>query len=176
MKKLLLTICSILFISTLMVGQVIKEVDNGIFVAFPYTPEYAVNSNVTSFTSLTENCLFIVMVQRTIPDYDKYVLAKKNWTSAELKTIEDSFLDGAVKGKLEYTGNKGKVKEISKGPYSGREISYSAINPASGERGKRFATIILVRDRLLNFESFYLVDNKIAELEKNNFFNSIKVK
>lgn len=176
MKKLLI-LCFLALVSNLIFGQNTKEVENGIFVTFPTSPAYTLTSKTPAYTSKTENCLFIVLIQpNIIPNYDKYLESKKNWTPNELKTVEDSFLDGAVKGKLDYTGNKGQVLEIRKGPFNAREVSYSAINPATGERGKRFSTIILVRDKLVSFEVFFLLDNSSAEREKNLFLESISVK
>jgi hypothetical protein len=104
--------------------QSVKEVDNGIFVEFPTQPEYSVKNDVGSFQSKTSNCFYMVLIQRgIIPNYDKYVIAKKNWSSEELKKVEDSFLDNAIKGKLEYSGSKGEIEPIKIGNYSGRKLS-----------------------------------------------------
>lgn len=176
MKKLLILYCLILS-SNFIFGQITKEVENGIFVTFPTNPEYTLTSKSTSYSCKTDNCMFMVIMQKNIiPNYEKYLASKKNWSAAEIKTVEDSFLDSAVKGKLDYTGNEGQVIKIRKGPFNAREVSYSAINPATGERGKRFSTIILVRDKLVSFEVFFLLDNSSAEREKNLFLESISVK
>lgn len=163
-------------LSTMMVfGQVTKEVENGLFVTFPSTPEYQVNMQTASYIDKSTNCFFIVLVQRNvIPYYDKYVLAKKKWTQSEVKKVEDALLDNAAKATLDYTGNKGTIAEIKIGLYSGRKIEYSAINLATGERGKRFSIMLLVRNRLVNFKCWYLKDNTIAKAEKDSFLNSIK--
>lgn len=167
-----------MILSTMVVfGQTTKEIDNGLFVTFPNTPEYQANSQATSYVAKSDNCFFMAMVLRNqIPNYDQYVLAKKKWTQAELKKVEDSFLDNAVKGKLDYTGNKGTVSEIKIGSFSGRKIEYSAVNPATGERGKRFSIMLLVRDKMVSFECWYLKENTTANNEKNDFLNSIKAK
>jgi len=155
-------------------SQTQKEVENRIFVTFPTTPEYKTSSQATTYIAKTENCLFMTIVQRNIiPNYAQYIQAKKKWTNAEIKKVENSFLDNAVKGKLDYTGNKGTVSEISIGSFNGRKLEYSAINPATGERGKRFTILLLVRDKLVNFECWYLQDNDTSRIEKDNFQNSI---
>ena len=117
----------------------------------------------------------MTIVQRNIiPNYAQYVQAKKKWSNAEIKKVENSFLDNAVKGKLDYTGNKGTISEISIGSFNGRKIEYNAINPATGERGKRFSISLLVRDRLVSFECWYLKETESAKSEKEKFLNSIK--
>lgn len=156
-------------------SQTQKEVENGIFVTFPNTPEYKATTQATTYIVKTENCLFMTIVQRNIiPNYAQYVQAKKKWTTAEIKKVEDAFLDNSVKGKLDYTGNKGTVSEIKIGEFSGRKIEYSAVNPATGERGKRFTIMFLVRDRVVSFECWYLKENENAKKEKDKFLNSIK--
>jgi hypothetical protein len=175
--KLKLTIILMTLSTMIVLGQTTKEIDNGLFVTFPTTPEYQANTQATSYVAKSTNCFFMTMVLRNqIPNYDQYVLAKKKWTQSEIKKVEDSFLDNAVKGKLDYTGNKGTITEIKIGGFSGRKIEYSAVNPANGERGKRFTIMLLVRDKFVNFECWYLKDNTTATSEKNDFLNSIKTK
>lgn len=158
----------------LVFSQVEKEVDNGIFVTFPTTPEYSINQNNSTYVAKTSNCFFMVLLQRNIiPNYNQYVLARKNWTKAEIKKVESSFLDNAVKGKLDYTGNTGIVSEIIIGKYRGRKIEYSAINPATGERGKRFSIMLLVRDKLINFDCWLLNNTSNSTEQKDEFFRSI---
>lgn len=158
-------------------SQIQKEVENGIFVSFPNSPTYKAVQNASTFSSKTENSLMMVIIQRNIiPDYSNYALAQKKWTIAERKKVADSFLDNAVKGKLDYTGNTGNVSEIKIGKYYGRKLSYSAINPTNGERGERYSIILLVRDKLINFECWQLNANSKFITEKNNFLNSIKTK
>ncbi len=83
-------------------------------------------------------------------------------------------MDNAVKGKLDYSGNKGAISAIKIGKYSGRKIDYSAINPATGERGKRYTKLFLVRDKAISFEVLFLNDNQTATKEKDQFLNSIQ--
>lgn len=111
-------------------SQVQKEVENGIFVNFPNSPTYKTVQNSSSFSTKTENSLLMVIVQRNfIPNYPQYLIAQKKWSESERKKTINSFLDNAVKGKLDYTGNLGDVSEIKIGKYYGRKLSYSAINP-----------------------------------------------
>ena len=65
-------------------------------------------------------------------------------------------------------------KQIKIGEFSGRKIEYSAVNSATGERGKRFTIMFLVRDRVVSFECWYLKENENAKKEKDKFLNSIK--
>ena len=175
MKKYLLILFSL---STFFCfSQIQKEVENGIFVSFPNSPTYKTVQNSSTFSSKTESSLMMVLIQRNIiPDYPNYVLAQKKWTENERKKIANSFLDNAVKGKLDYTGNTGNVSEIKIGNFYGRKLSYSAINPTNGERGERYSIILLVRDKLINFECWQLNANSKFTTEKNNFLNSIKTK
>lgn len=174
MKKVLLTM--FLFCSLFALGQSKKEIDDGIFVTFPTIPEYEANTKTTTYIAKTDNCLYMTIVQlNVIPNYPQYVQAKKKFTAAEIKKIEDSFLDNVVQGKLGYTDSKGSISEIKMGQFSGRKVEYSALNIATGERGKRFAVLLMVRNQLINFECFYLLDNEVSKIEKDKFLNSIQI-
>lgn len=175
MKNLILItftlLCSILQTN----AQTKKEIDNGLFVTFPSEPDYKTTNSASTFVTKTENCIFMVLIQRNaIPNYSEYVKAKQKWSASEIAKVENSFLDNAVKGKLDYTGNSGNVRSIKIGKFSGRDISYSAINPATGERGMRYTKLFLVRDKAISFEVWYLNDTKTAKLERESFLNSIK--
>lgn len=177
MKRLFSLVLFIHIFSTLVFCQVEKEVDNGIFVTFPKAPEYSANLSASTYIAKTNNCIYIVLLQRNIiPNYNQYVVARKNWTNAEIKIVEDSFLDNAVKGKLDYTGSVGTVNEITIGRYRGRKTEYSAINPVTGEKGRRFSIVLLVRDKLINFDCWLLNDTTDSITQKNEFFNSITYK
>ncbi|CAI9429380.1 DUF1795 domain-containing protein [Candidatus Ornithobacterium hominis] len=156
-------------------AQTKKEIDNGLYVNFPSEPEYKTTNSASTYVTKSENCIFMVLIQRNaIPNYAEYVKAKQKWSASEIAKVENSFLDNAVKGKLDYTGNSGKVNSIKVGKFSGREISYSAINPASGERGMRHTKLFLVRDKAISFEVWYLNDTETAEQERDYFLNSIR--
>lgn len=175
MKHSFLTTLLILFFVSLLNAQIQKEVDDGIFVKFPGSPKYKITTAASTYVGKTENCLFMVIIQRNaIPNYVEYVKAKQKWTDAEIENVESSFLDNAVKGKLEYSGSKGTVSRIKMGKYRGRKVDYSAINPTTGERGKRFTKCFLVRDKAISFEVWFLNDNLTATHEKDEFLSSIQ--
>jgi len=156
-------------------AQTKKEIENGIFVTFPVDPSYTTTITVSNFAAKTESCLFMVLIQRNvIPNYAEYVKARQKWTDAEIDKVENSLLDNTVKGKLYYTGNKGTVSIVKIGKYNGRKIEYSAINPATGERGKRYAKVFFVRNMVISFDVWFLKDNQTAIREKDKFLNSIK--
>lgn len=166
-----------MLISSFYFSQIQKEVDNGIFVNFPNSPTYKTVQNTSTLISKTENSLTMVIVQRNvIPDYSNYLIAEKKWSESERKKVVDSFLDNVVKGKLDYTGNTGNVSEMKIGKYYGRLLSYSAINPSTGESNERYSVILFVRDKMLNFECWQLNNNSNFLAEKNKFLNSIKTK
>ncbi len=175
MKQTISTALFLLFCTSQINAQIKTEIDNGIFVTFPVAPEYKTTTAASTYVTKTENCMFMVVIQRNaIPNYVEYVKAKQNWTDAEIAKVENSFLDNAAKGKLDYSGNKGAVSSIRVGKYSGRKIDYSAINPVTGERGKRYTKLFLVRDKAISFEAWFLHDNQTATQEKDQFLNSIK--
>lgn len=174
--KNILTLILFLVNIALCFSQERKEVENGVFVTFPTGVTYKANSKSVLYQGQTKNAIFMALVMKNaMPHYEKYVIAKRNWTKAETKRIEDMLLDNVVKGKLDYTGNTGSVSEIRIGKYNGRKVEYTAINPITGMRGKRFSILFLIRDRVVTFECMYLKNTSIAEQEKRAFFNSIKV-
>jgi hypothetical protein len=157
-------------------AQIKKEVDDGIFVTFPFSPDYKLTTEASTYVTKTENCMFMVIIQRNaIPNYAQYVKAKQNWNAAEIEKVESSFLDNAVKGKLKYSESQGTTKAIKVGEYSGRTIYYSAINPVTGERGNRYSKIFLVRDKAISFEVWFLSNDQTAIKEKDLFLNSIQM-
>ena len=174
MKKI--TFLFISLISIYSFSQIRKEVENGIYVTFPNVPKYEVVENNSSYLAETNNCLFMVITQRNIiPNYDKYLEAQKKWTESEKQKIINILLDNAVQGQLDYTGNTGKSENIKIGQFFGRKVTYSAINPTNGERTQRVSIILSVRDRLLNFNVFYMqkTPDNVSKKEMEDFINSI---
>ncbi|MGY5351548.1 hypothetical protein ACXGQW_03125 [Wenyingzhuangia sp. IMCC45533] len=172
-KLLLLLLC----FSGACLGQVEKEIENGIFVTFPLEVKYQVNNNQTSYVCKTDNCMFIVLTQRNvIPNYHLYAKAKKNWSKNEIAKVENSFLDNAVQGKLAYTESKGEFSNYKLDHFNGRYLNYKAINPLTGKKSTRYSKILLVRDRLINFECWFLNENHEALQQKENFYKSIRYK
>jgi len=175
MKHIISKTLFLIFCVSQLNAQTKKEIDNGIFVTFPVDPNYTTTPTVSNYAAKTESCLFMVIIQRdVIPNYAEYVKARQKWTDAEIDKVESAFLDNAVKGKLDYTGNKGTVSIIKIGKYNARKIDYSAINPATGERGKRYTKLFLVRNKAVFFEVWSLSDNQTAIKEKDKFLNSIQ--
>ena len=177
MKQIFIDISVLLFLSVSIFGQGIeREVENGIFLTFPKTPKYETTTDVSSYEAVTENCYYMVLIQRNaIPYYTEFVETEKSWTETQKKQFRDVLLDNAVKGRFEYFGNTGTVTEIKKGSFYGRKVEYSAVNPATGESGKRYLVMLSVRDKLINFECVLLQDNNYAVLEKDKFINSISI-
>ncbi|MDL2254838.1 hypothetical protein LJB78_00965 [Bacteroidales bacterium OttesenSCG-928-J16] len=173
--KAITTVLILLFCANFAFAQgVKKEVENGIFVEFPNTPDYYVNQGSPVYTAVTESVICMVIIQRDmIPFYAQFALEEKNWTEKEKKEIRDVLLDNAVKGALDYTGSAGNSQEIKIGNYYGRKINYTAINPVTGKRGERYGVILSVRDRLILFECFLMNESSKAIEEKNKFINSI---
>ena len=156
-----------------------KEVENGLYITFPTTVTYNLIQDNATYMAKTDNCIFMAIVQRNvIPDYEVYIEAQKKWSEAEKKKVIDNLLDNAVKGKLDYTGNKGTIEDFKVGDFNGRRVLYSAINPVNGERTKRCSVILSLRDRLISFDAFFMdkEPNSKAEQEMNNFFSSIATK
>ena len=175
MRHPILTTLLLLFCVFQLNAQIKREVDDGIFVTFPSAPEYKITTAASTYVVKSKNCLFMVIIQRNaIPNYTEYVKAKQKWTNAEIEKIENLFLDNAAKGKLDYSGNKGNVSTIKIDKYSGRKIDYSAINPSTGDRGKRYTKLFLIRDKAVCFEVWFLKDNQTAAQEKDQFLNSIQ--
>lgn len=148
-----------------------KEVGIGLYVQFPTEPTYKTQDKSGIYTSKTTNCIFMVVVTYdAIPRYADFLkLSSKNQNQ-----IIDVYLDGVIKGKLRYTNNpESPGRTIKIGKYDGREISYSAINPITGEIGKRFSKILLINNKIYSFECWYLTDLYSSENEKDLFFNSI---
>lgn len=174
MKRTLILL-SVLLLVTSTFGQATrKEVENGIFVTFSNVPEYKVTTEASAYSSKTENCFYVVLIQRNaIPNYPEFVKAEKTWTETQKKQFRDKLLDSTVKGHLDYIGVTGKVTEIKKGNFYGRKVEYSAVNPANGENGKRCLVFLSVRDKMLNFSCMLLKDNSKSLLEEEKFINSI---
>ena len=70
---------------------------------------------------------------------------------------------------------KGNSKDIKIGKYAGKKISFSAINPRTGERTNREVIVISVKEKAIMFLAMY---NKVtvsnsAKVEVEKFLNSI---
>ena len=177
MKRIFIIISAFLFLTVFVLGQGIeREVENGIFVTFPKMPEYKTTTVVSTYEAVTENCYYMVLIQRNaIPNYIEFVEAEKTWSETQKKQFRDAFLDSAVKGRLAYIGNTGTVTEIKKGSFYGRKVEYSAVNPATGESGKQYLVMLSIRDKLISFNCIVMQDTNRAIAEIDAFINSIRV-
>jgi len=160
-----------------------KEVGNNIYVQFPSNPEYKISKGVpgaysymASYTAKTENCLFMVLILNDVmPNYPEFMRLSKD----RQQLAENKLLDGFMEGKLSITDNTpNNNKHIKLGVYNGRECSYSAIMPATGERCKRFSKVFLIKNKSFQFECWFLKNapDDAASKEKDIFFNSLKYK
>lgn len=165
-----------LIISYTSFSQVRKEVDNGIFVTFPAIPTYTVKGYVTTYSKLTDNVSYAVSVIRdAFPKYDEYLKNQQNLNASEKTSIIDNFLNSMVEGILKQSEAKGNSKDIKIGKYAGKKISFSAINPSTGERTNREVIVISVKEKAIMFMAMH---NKVtisnsAKVEVEKFLNSI---
>ena len=149
-----------------------KEVGNNIFVKFPSSPNYTYKSQEKSgiFGAKTENCLFMAMIQfGIIPYYSEFI---KLQVSDQGKVL-NQLLDNYIKGRSLMTNKEILSKSIKLGTFTGRELTYGAVNPVTGEVGQRFSKVFVVNDKIYSFECWYLNNSTQSENEKNMFLNSI---
>jgi len=148
-----------------------KDLGSKVQVKFPNTPTYKLNGKAGTYTAKTKNNLFIVIVQYDVIPYYSDFLKFSNLQKAKMIDI---FLDNAVKGMLTYSGNdEVPFTSIKIGNYAGRETSYNAINPVTGENTKYFCKLISVFNKLVTLQCIYLREDQECETEKNVFLNSI---
>jgi hypothetical protein len=148
-----------------------KDLGSKVQVKFPNTPTYKLNGKAGTYTAKTKNNLFIVIVQYdVIPNYSDFL----KFSDSQKAKMIDIFLDNAVKGMLTYSGNDNvPFNSIQIGNYKGRETSYNAINPATGENTKYFCKLISAFNKVFTFQCMYLGEDIDCENEKNIFLNSI---
>lgn len=117
------------------------------------------------------------IMRNVIPEnYDAFLRAESKWSESQKENVAYVFLDNFIKGKISYTGGTlVATADIKIGGYYGKEIEYEAVNPITGEIGKRFSIVLalLKYNKVVSFECWYLYNSKEAEDSKNIFFNSI---
>lgn len=165
---MLVTFCACAF------GQndwVKKEIGNKVFVSFPNSPTFKFTNKAGTYTSKTENCIFIAIAQQDpFPNYADFVKLPAD----NQKKLIELFLDNAIKGMLIQSANEGTpYKNIIIGKYSGREASFSAINPVTGNRTTKCVRLFYALNVVYAFQSFATQDGKSCTDEKNTFLNSI---
>ncbi|MDD4993319.1 MAG: hypothetical protein PHR83_13925 [Paludibacter sp.] len=154
-----------------------KNVGNNVYVSFPTEVKYEMKSSngkyVGRYSSKSENCLFMVLVMSdVIPDYPNFV----NLNKSDQNNIITILLDNFCKGKLMYSNSHSEVVNTKIDNCLARQLSYTAINPATGEAGKRFSKSFVVANKLFSFECWYLSDSSTSNLEMVDFYNSIQIK
>ncbi len=150
-----------------------KEVDNNLFVKFPSSPTYEYDDELSRYSAQTENCWFAVVITDKLPKeiYAQILLLTEN----EQKHYINTILDGAVQGELYVSDNVPvNVKSFKIGKYYGREYSYSAINPKTGNKGLRYVKIISKETKIIIFYCVFLQNSQESLNEKNTFLNSLK--
>lgn len=184
MKKLYLVLFFLCFSTFYLAAQssswVNKEIGNGISVSFPDNPIYQTTQSNSLYTATNSNCLFMALINRNVipQNYEKFVQAESKWTEEERKKVAYSFLDNYVKGKTSGSGSNAITSNVKMGQFYGKKVEYSAVNPATGEVGKRFSIVLalLKYNKIISFECWYLNNSTRANDEKTKFFNSINVK
>jgi hypothetical protein len=150
-----------------------KQVGDKLFVQFPAEPTYKLQDKSGIYTVKTINCVFMVIVSYdVIPHYAEFLKLSR---SNQINVI-NHFLNGVINGKLNYSNNQGlTATPIKVGQYYGREVSYNAINPITGEIGKRFSKVFLANNKVYSFECWYITSPEVCKNDKNQFLNSITI-
>jgi len=173
MKNILLIIT--LFTSFSLFSQVRKEVENGIWVTFPKNPQYSVAQGARQYIAQTDNA--VCMVQSIdLPQRSQYLVAERNFSETQKKEVADSFLNNYTQEVMASSGNTAQVSPIKKGTHYGRKISYSAVNPATGEITQRSSIVLFVRAKVVSIECIAIDNREQAITEMNLFLNSITAK
>ena len=173
MKNILLIIT--LFTSLSLFSQVRKEVENGIWVTFPKNPQYSVAQGARQYIVKTDNA--VCMVQSVdLPQRTQYLAAERNFSETQKKEVADSFLNNYTQGVMASSGNTAQISPIKKGAHYGRKISYSAVNPATGEVTQRSSIVLFVRAKVVSVECIAMNNSFKATTEMNSFLNSITVR
>lgn len=149
-----------------------KEIGNKIYVSFPTSPTFKFLNKAGTFTSKTDNCIFIAIVQQdVIPNYGEFV----KLPAENKRKLVKLFLDNAIKGMFIQSANEGtSFKNITIGKYSGREASFSAMNPITGNRTTKYVRLFYALNVVYAFQTFATQDKTTCVDEKNTFLNSIK--
>lgn len=145
-----------------------KEIGNKIYVSFPTSSKFDFVNKTGVYTSKTDNCIFMALAQQgVIPDYNEFV----KLSAANQNEVIELFLDNAIKGMLIQSENEGTpFKNIKIGKYSGREVSYSALNPVTGYRTTKYVQLFFALNYLYAFQTFATKDGVSCINEKIFFF------
>jgi hypothetical protein len=175
MKNKNILIIITLFTSLSLFSQVRKEVENGIWVTFPKNPQYSMAQGARQYFAQTDNAVCMVK-SIDLPQRSQYLVAERNFSEAEKKEVADSFLNNYTQGVMASSGNTAQVNSIKKRTHYGRKISYSAINPITGEVTKCCSVVLFVRAKVVSIECITIDNREQAITEMNLFLNSITAK
>ena len=164
-----------LFSSISLFSQVRKEVENGIWITFPKNLQHSVAQGTRQYITQTDNAVYMVQ-SIDLPQRSQYLIAERNFSETKKKEVADSFLNNYTQGVMAFSGNTAQVSPIKKGTHYGRKISYSAINPITGEVTKRCSVVLFVRAKVVSIECITIDNREQAITEMNLFLNSITAK
>lgn len=175
MKQIILLM--ITFFVNFSYSQIKKEVDNGVFITFPSSPEFKLGDNFRSYSTANNNAVFMVLVAGPSPDYTQYLKNVHKLSFDEKEQIKESTLDSFIRGFLGQTVSKGKIDNILVGNYSGKKVKYSAIHPTLGERTNREMLVLYIKGKIICLNVFYneISPSQISKNQVDNFFNSITI-
>lgn len=170
-----ITIIFSLLLTTSLFSQVKKEVENGVWVTFPDTPVYNVAQGMRQYVATTEKGVFLVLISE-IPNRVEYLTMERNLSENEKKQFSEKILNAFIEGIIANSGNGGQVQSIKKGNFYGKKMSYTAINPATGELGSRSVLALFIRGKIVSFMCMQMNESQEAYSEVNTFLNTIAVK
>lgn len=177
MKKIIFAVTFFFWqISFLVAQSVEKEVGLNLYVMFPSDPDYNTVYGMPSYMAKTDNCAFISLVQDNAIPNDTYWQLTRYPTSKQEPVISN-FLDAYIESKLSTAGATLRTsKHIKIGNFLGREISYNALNPATGQMALRFARMYFITNTVYCFECWFLNNSNDCNKERDTYFKSIKRK
>lgn len=164
MKKRLIIIFIISIVSVLFAkGWIKTQIIPLVLVEFPSEVDKEVNGQFEIWGSENEKCYFMVV---TMPMPEKYT-----------KDI-NRCLENTLRGSLDAA--KAKLiskKDLKMGEILAKDVIYQYRNPTTGKLMTRSKRIFLLDNTLFSLECWYKVENdNSCEVDKNLFFNSVKIK
>ena len=148
-----------------------KDLGNNIYANFPTSPTYKLVNKAGTYSSKTDSCIFIAIIQYdVIPNYPEFVKLPAD----NQKKLIEILLDNTINGMFIQSANEGTpFQKISVGKYSGRQASFSAINPITGNNTTKYVKLFYALAKIYAFQCFAIKDNVTCIAEKNSFFKSI---
>jgi hypothetical protein len=68
------------------------------------------------------------------------------------------------------------TKNIILGKFLGREVSYSEINPVTGENNVKYSRVYFILNKVYTFNCYLVNKSQNAKNEKDAFFSSVNYK